>query len=237
MDQLRILVVDDNRINRLYLKTILTQWQHHVTEVNSGQSALNACQQQDFNLILMDIRMQPMDGVTAAEKIKQLEHHSETPIVAVSAEHIDCAPYPQFVQALVKPISKQRLRQLINEYLTNSHVAENHSNPFDEDQALAISHHDREIVQKLRSLFVKKLPEEIKEIEQLHKAELWQDLENKLHYLQGSARVCAATTMCENLKQYRQHLSDKSFDDLDACLMNLKDIATEILALKQSNNS
>jgi len=237
MDQLHILVVDDNRINRLYLKTILTQWQHHVTEVDSGLSALTACQQQKFDLILMDIRMQPMDGVTAAEKIKQLDQHSHTPIVAVSAEHIDCVPYPQFTQSLIKPITKHVLQELIDEYLTNSHDPVNHRSPFDENQALAISHHDSAIVQKLRSLFIDELPQEIKKIEQLHRAELWHDLEHQLHYLHGSARVCAAVTLCQCIKKYRQYLSDQSDSGLETCLVELKKTATEILASEHKNVS
>ncbi|MCW8869906.1 MAG: response regulator [Proteobacteria bacterium] len=229
MDQLHILVVDDNRINRLYLKTILTQWHHHVTEVNSGLSALSACQHQSFDLILMDIRMQPMDGVTAAEKIKELEQHNNTPIVAVSAEYIDCAPYPQFIQCLTKPLNNADLKALIDPYKTSSHHDKKHTSPFDEERALAISHHDKEIVNKLRALFINELAVEIKTIEHLHHSGLRQELDNQLHHLQGSARVCAAEDFCQHIKYYRQQLKTHAVNELDNCLKQLKQAASEIL--------
>ena len=128
MEQLYILVVDDNRINRLYLKTILTQWHHHVTEVSSGQDALSACHQQRYDLILMDIRMQPMDGVTAAAAIKQISAHHNTPIIAVSAEQLDCQSYPQFSASLIKPLNKSVLKSLIEQLTTGSN--KQHSNLF-----------------------------------------------------------------------------------------------------------
>ncbi len=237
MENLTILVVDDNHINRLYFKTILTQWHHHVTAVDSGVKALSICQRQKFDLILMDIRMQPMDGITAAEKIKQLTHHNETPIVAVSAEQIDCIPHPQFTQSLVKPITKPVLKALINSCLTKVRKTEQQHSHFNEKQALAISHQDAAIVQKLRALFIEKLPQEVEKIEHLHRAELWQDLDGQLHYLQGSAQVCAATIISRHIKNYRQHLANESFHELESCLMKLKEAAADILDSSHKNAS
>lgn len=226
MEQLHILVVDDNRINRLYLKTILTQWQHHVTEADSGLSALDICQQQSFDLILMDIRMQPMDGVTAAHKIKQLNHHTNTAIVAVSAEKIDHLKHPQFIDSLIKPLTKPVLKQLITQQSIHNTPTEQ---LFDEDSALAISHDDPDIVQKLRTLFIAALPEEMEKIEHFHGSKNWQALERQLHHLQGSARVCAAVVINQQINSYRQHLKKPSGHDLDNCLQQLKEIVTETL--------
>ena len=237
MEQLHILVVDDNRINRLYLKTILTQWQHHVTEVDSGLSALSACRQQPFDLILMDIRMQPMDGVTAAYKIKALKEHSLTPIVAVSAEQIACAGYPQFIRCLTKPLSKHELKQLIDDCLDDHQTTESSDIPFDEEQALAISHQDADIVLKLRTLFVDELPKEMDKIEQLHQSGQWQELADRLHHLQGSARVCAAVYLCQCLQDYRQQLTKPDTTLLDGYLQKLKQAAAAIMAGSHQNAS
>lgn len=229
MEHLAILVVDDNHINRLYLKTILTQWHHHVTEADSGASALSVCRQQDFDLILMDIRMQPMDGITAAKNIKQLQNHNKTPIVAVSAEPLDCTPHPQFTRSLVKPLNKSVLKELIQNTPIKRPKKIKYDNPFDEKQALAISHGDTEIVEKLRTLFIKELPQEMQKIEQLHSNKLWSELDKQLHYLQGSARVCAAAGMTEVLENYRRQLADERFDRSEVCLMKFKKAAARIL--------
>lgn len=206
MEQLTILVVDDNHINRLYLKTILTQWQHHVIEVEDGYSAIEACQQQTFDWILMDIRMQPMDGITAAKKITQLPDYLNVPITAVSAERIDCQDNQYFDQCLMKPISKQDLHAILLEIVQSNDQLK--PQIFDEQQALAVSHQDREIVAHLRHLLVAELPQQLAYIKQLQHRQEWEQLDQQIHRLLGSARVCAAVNLEQSIHQYRHCLAD-----------------------------
>ncbi|MCX7544782.1 response regulator [Marinicella gelatinilytica] len=227
MNQIHILVVDDNHINRLYLKTILTQWHHHVTAVDSGADALSACRQQEFDLILMDIRMQPMDGVTAAANIKKLSTYKQTPIIAVSAETFQYTDHSQFDGSLIKPINKDALQQLITE--VSNQTNKKQKTLFDESKALSISHEDSKIVRRLRTLFIEELPSEIIAIEHLHQSASWLELDNQLHHLLGSTRVCAAVTLAEKIDNYRQHLAAGCFDQLDVYLTELTDAAQDIL--------
>ena len=81
-----VLVVDDNDMNRLVLKRLLTNWNADFEEAFDGEMALKKCQNKKFNLILMDIEMKPITGFQAADNIrKTCQINKKTPIIAMSA--------------------------------------------------------------------------------------------------------------------------------------------------------
>jgi CheY-like chemotaxis protein len=85
---LRILAADDNATNRLVLKALLKKTGADLTIVENGQEAFDTWNVCDFDLILMDIKMPVMDGVTAVLKIREAElrqNRKRTPIIAVTA--------------------------------------------------------------------------------------------------------------------------------------------------------
>ncbi|TGE85776.1 two-component system sensor histidine kinase/response regulator [Pseudoalteromonas sp. KS88] len=85
---LRILVVDDIEQNVELLRLLLSRDDHTVSTANNGLEALAIFEQQDFDVILMDIHMPQCDGITATQKIRELEQHKQlknTPIIALTA--------------------------------------------------------------------------------------------------------------------------------------------------------
>ena len=120
---LRILVAEDSPDNRLLIEAYLKSTRHSLTFAEDGKIAVERFAQSSFDLILMDIQMPEMDGITATRAIRKMETQrggAATPIVALSAN-----ARPQDVEAsraagcnshLSKPISKQRLLDALREY-------------------------------------------------------------------------------------------------------------------------
>ncbi|KAJ5901847.1 CheY-like superfamily [Penicillium taxi] len=83
----RILVVEDNVINRKVLSKKLKALGFHITEASNGQEALDLTRYDTFDCILMDQEMPVMDGNTATTKIRELEKKSGTytPVLGVTA--------------------------------------------------------------------------------------------------------------------------------------------------------
>ncbi len=78
-----ILVVDDDVGHRTMLKTLLAGWRYEVTETDDGSTAIEHAKKVPFDLILMDIRMVKMSGLTALEAIKEI--NPAIPIIIMTA--------------------------------------------------------------------------------------------------------------------------------------------------------
>ncbi len=83
----KILLVEDNDISQKVITQMLEHFGHMVTITANGAEAVKIFGQQDFDLVLMDIQMPVMDGVTATKKIHELQQGKsrKTPVVALTA--------------------------------------------------------------------------------------------------------------------------------------------------------
>jgi signal transduction histidine kinase/DNA-binding NarL/FixJ family response regulator len=80
-----ILVVDDNRMNRLKLSRSLEKQGHTVALAENGRQALDMMQTQAFDLALLDIVMPEMDGYQALERLKRDSTLRDIPVIVISA--------------------------------------------------------------------------------------------------------------------------------------------------------
>ncbi|MBP7817828.1 MAG: response regulator [Phenylobacterium sp.] len=86
---LRVLAAEDNPVNQIVLLTLLTQLGVEPVMVSDGAAALEAWRAEPWDLILMDVQMPVMDGVTAMRAIRSAEQASQrlrTPILALTAD-------------------------------------------------------------------------------------------------------------------------------------------------------
>lgn len=86
MYKTKILVAEDAEIVRMIMAKLLTDWNYDFTITDNGLEALRQLDEDNFDLILMDIEMPVMDGLTAIKKIRDHNKKSarDIPIIAVS---------------------------------------------------------------------------------------------------------------------------------------------------------
>jgi DNA-binding NtrC family response regulator len=116
-ERLRVLVVDDNEEFCMNVTDILELKGYEVVSAYDGFKSLEAVKENDFNLVLMDVKMPVMDGVEAYKKIKEIA--ADTPVIMVTAFAVEDLIREALQQgaygSLKKPIDFDQLLELIEQ--------------------------------------------------------------------------------------------------------------------------
>jgi len=115
---LKILYAEDKLVNQKVVNIMLTSLGHKVTLVKNGQEALDKFEPGRFDLILMDIQMPVMDGVTATRKLKTKYAEDLPPVVGLSANAFEGDREKYINQGLddylTKPVKKEDFMLLLH---------------------------------------------------------------------------------------------------------------------------
>ncbi|MBQ4065621.1 MAG: response regulator transcription factor [Clostridia bacterium] len=119
-----LLVVDDEEKIRALIRKYAEFEGHDVTEASNGMEAVSLCQQNEYDLIIMDVMMPELDGFSASREIRR---HTDTPIVILSArgEEYDRISGFEFGadDYVVKPFSPKELMLRVDAILKRSRRA------------------------------------------------------------------------------------------------------------------
>lgn len=125
--EIRILVVDDNEMNRSLMKHLFTEWKVAFDLATNGAEAITCLKQTHYDLVLMDIQMPEMDGYTATRFIRsELQLH--LPVIAMTAhalagERERCLS-SGMDEYISKPINERELYLLLNRFTSMGQVRE-----------------------------------------------------------------------------------------------------------------
>jgi signal transduction histidine kinase/CheY-like chemotaxis protein len=115
----KVLVAEDNLLNQVLLKKILSQMGIEVEVANDGIVAVEKAKSTIFDLILMDLHMPDMDGIEAASTL--ISQGYQKPIVALTAdvtrESMTAAKSAGMKDYITKPIDQKKLLEVLNRYL------------------------------------------------------------------------------------------------------------------------
>ncbi|TCV99215.1 two-component sensor histidine kinase BarA [Biostraticola tofi] len=117
---LKVMAVDDNPANLKLIGALLRERVGHTVLCENAREAIAYARLHSLDLILMDIQMPEIDGLRAAELIRQLPQHQRTPIVAVTAHTLENQQQHLLASGmddyLPKPIDEAMLQQLLARY-------------------------------------------------------------------------------------------------------------------------
>ena len=199
---LKILVVDDEEMNRRMMQLILSHEKHDVQIATGGQEAIDAVKEQDFDIILMDIQMPMMDGVETSKRIRNLEDGGKRAyIIALTASFLPEMGERLFAAGmdtyLAKPFDVQHLREVLKlgfehklpSYTDNKNAAAKRlvvsSEVLDLSKGIAMVGGDKETYLELLGDFVDRLPERLKKMEVFLKERNAVELSRAAHNIKG----------------------------------------------------
>ncbi|KAA3630138.1 MAG: response regulator [Proteobacteria bacterium] len=119
----RILLVDDDHINRVAGQRLLEQDGHEVTTASDGHEALRELANRNYDVVLMDVHMPELDGVAATRRIRkgEIPHCAQIPIIGVTASILENenASYLHagMNHVVAKPLNVMELNDIIARFL------------------------------------------------------------------------------------------------------------------------
>jgi two-component system, sensor histidine kinase and response regulator len=117
----KVLLVEDNEINREVARELLTIAGLEVTEAHNGYAALDAIAMQRFDVVLMDVQMPELDGVETVKAIRAQEHLQSLPVIAMTA-HAMLGDRERFLDCgmsdyIAKPIDEEQLLTVLGRWI------------------------------------------------------------------------------------------------------------------------
>jgi two-component system sensor histidine kinase BarA len=120
--QPRILLAEDNPINREIAIHFLSTLKCHVIPVEDGAQAVDTYKNDTFDLVFLDVQMPQLSGPEAAQKIREFDSKSKkhTPIIAITAYTME-SEIRSFLASgmddhIAKPLSLEKLREALNKW-------------------------------------------------------------------------------------------------------------------------
>ncbi len=188
----RILIAEDSDDNRFLLGAYLEGSAYELTFVENGRQAVEAFGKNEFDLVLMDIQMPVMDGLSATVMMRTLELErslTPIPIIALTA-HALLADVERSLSAgcdahLCKPISKEKLTAALNGLLAagaTSRSTVQARQAVQQDQAVAIP----EGFEELSRNYLSKHQTQLSELLNFDQGIRWQELRSFGHNIKGT---------------------------------------------------
>lgn len=248
---LNVLVAEDNEINRTIIEAILTRMTHSVTFAHDGHEAVQAVQSNDFDLVLMDIRMPEMSGPEATIQIRKLDGpKANIPIIALTADIMadnrqsyfdagmnDCVGKPINHEELVVAINKA-MKSNATEPDTMQEKAINEA-AFDVDEIMTRLGLPEEVLMPLLQKFANDYGEINMRFADQAKNDKHDDIVKLAHELKGvsgSLGFVAINTLITSIESSaKERDSDAIRNNLGHLSVSLKEAVTQINSL--SSNS
>jgi signal transduction histidine kinase/DNA-binding response OmpR family regulator len=170
---LKVLVAEDNAVNRKLASSILQRAGHNAILVTNGREAVDAMEREQFDVVLMDVQMPVMGGFEATRLIRERQAGSgrRTPIIAATAHAMKGDREACFEAGMdgfaPKPIQSAKLLEMLDRLCTGSTpatAANAESEALDEVALMKLLGGDRKLAGELAGLFLEDLEPRVTEI-------------------------------------------------------------------------
>lgn len=174
-----------------------------IESAENGEEAVNLCKQQKFDVILMDIQMPILDGISASKRIRE-DLKINTPIIAQSAntvqKDIDACYATGVNDYLAKPFTEEQLLQKISLVLNLNNSAPFQNNQYSavksqkatmhwKQKALELAGNNLEQANQLINIFIQEIPKNIATLKVALKSKDITDLNKIGHKIKSSFRL------------------------------------------------
>ncbi|MBG8554328.1 PAS domain S-box protein [Hymenobacter guriensis] len=212
----RLLLVEDNAVSLFLTKKLLANWGLVVDAAPSGAEALELFRAHSYALVLMDIQMPEMDGITTTHHLRQHPdaQRAATPVVALTAnalpDQTQLYRAAGFQAFLSKPFSDQQLYVLLQHHLpAKAHITEQ---LFDLKNIQLVAQGDEAFIRHMMQLFIDTAPPALAKLEGFYAQQQWQRVAEMAHHLKSSFYSLNVRSLLEPIRELEAAASQPHVD-------------------------
>jgi PAS domain S-box-containing protein len=207
----RVLVAEDDRVNRLLAAELFNKIGCDVTIVDNGRLAIEKAAEADYDFIFLDIRMPVMGGIDAARTIRRSEgtEGKHRNIIAMTADSTSLDRQECFDAGMddyiVKPLDQRSVSEILRKHKSpvsrdpEGGVPEmNIKSRLDWDKILSRAGGDSTILADVIEVFLKDYPSMLRDLQHAVKEKNSADIESKAHRLKGAVAIFEHKESYEN---------------------------------------
>jgi CheY-like chemotaxis protein len=187
----RVLLVEDNDINRTVARMMLEPWGVLLDEAVDGPAALALLEQQPYDVVLMDIQMPGMSGVEVTQRLRQLPERAATPVIALTANafRADVERYMAagFNDYLAKPFDEAELYQKIEALVPGRASARS----YDLTHLRDLAQGRTVFVDRIIRSFLTNMPTSVQELRTAAAANEWHEVARVVHHIKPNLLALA----------------------------------------------
>ncbi len=221
----RILLADDNEINRKLVSVQLESLGVEVCTANDGQQALTQANQHGYDLILMDLHMPELSGEQVALQIRSgFGPNQRTPIVALTANAFTNESQrlsnSGINECLIKPISEYQLWQAVKRWTGHKIMA-----PVKPEQDSV----RESLAKELFGMLIAELPVQRAQLDTAFRASDWTTLRELAHKLRGSAAYCQSPSLEQAATELERISQTAAHAGIETALLNCLKVIDKLL--------
>lgn len=188
-----ILLVEDNKLNQLVAKTILTKAGARVIVASSGTSALLQLKKKDFEIVLLDLEIPSLSGFSVASKIRTEypEPVKNIPIIAVTAHTSNLSRDKAFKSGvndlIIKPYTPESLIERIQKLISMPPKSKESIEKISLDHLKRYTGENETLAIEITNAFIKQTSIEIKKLKNALLEKNWEQISKSMHLLKPSS--------------------------------------------------
>ncbi|KAB7727588.1 PAS domain S-box protein [Rudanella paleaurantiibacter] len=205
----RILVADDNEMNRLVASTILRTYGALIEEAQNGQEALEKLKVKPVDLVLMDVQMPVMDGVEATQAIRQ-QISAQLPVIALTALAVK-GDSEKFIAAgmsdyLSKPFEETQLLSVVGKWIDKQKADPQRTEAdipplYNLTTLETIARGNNAFVHKMIDLFIQHVPASVAEIKEAYANRDFERVAKTAHRIKPSIDNLGVASLKEPIRE------------------------------------
>ncbi|MDZ7685568.1 MAG: response regulator [Gammaproteobacteria bacterium] len=239
----RVLAVDDNDSILHLLELDVVELGHEIVTASSGEAAIDAADQLDFDVIFMDLQMSPVDGVEATQSIRARQNDRPGPVIIGLTAHCTDDEHHRCIDAgmddvITKPIRYDRLSELLGGNRSDEEddtAARLRAPVFDLDVSLHLANNRSEVAEEMFAILMSRIEEDQAAIRQAFDDSDMEELAGQVHKLNGAVRYCGVPALMHAVNELETTVKTGSPTEVRDGLAEVDSRIDELIAWHEEN--